>query len=375
MEKEQKVRYLAETLELVEDLIREAESQKLEENKKRDVSFCNKIKANTMSLLLRCGLSCYGDNEFFKSVTNLNISINQRVYEIPLQNIKTILSKDTDEIVTPLFHSSPVDNTITAPEKKRKEQEKKMKKPEEIMAAVKKNDKAAAETKKKNAEVKIEEDLLKELDEEEIKIIEIKEKMAEIPVRFDVKDLVMDVWTFEMKDIPGETYQILIAPIQLERMKKLPFALTFAIGIYKKESVAGAPAHKSRTSYDIRLNGKIFVIRGKWEDGEFSSIVYPLNMATEPYEVNTIHYRPQKLTSVGHPKVELDDKIFHFLPLSTRNEIDGYGRFILCVESKTEFQVTKNGKKKLAEIMMEDHSYQAFGKWEENIFLGYVQKS
>ena len=34
MEKEQKVRYLAETLELVEDLIREAESQKLEENKK-----------------------------------------------------------------------------------------------------------------------------------------------------------------------------------------------------------------------------------------------------------------------------------------------------------------------------------------------------
>ena len=373
MEKEQRIRHLAETLELVEDLIQEAESQTLEEDKKRDVSFCNKIKANAIALLLRCGLNCYGDKEFLKSVTNLTLSINQRVYEIPLQNIKTILSKDTDEIIAPLFHPSPVNNTVL--ELENKEKEKESENPKEIKA-VAKNDKAAANAKTKSAKTKIsEENLLKGLDEEEIKITEIKEKLTDSPARFDIEDLVMDVWTFEMQDTPGERYRILIAPIQLEKMEKLPFAPTFAIGIHDKESVVGAPINKGRTSYDLKINGKIFVIRGKWEDGEFSSIVYPLNMANQPYEVKTIHYRPKVLANVGHPITQFDNQLFHFLPLSTRNEADGYGRFLLCVESKNGFHVFKNGKQKLVEAKWENSSYQVFGKWEKNIFLGYVQKS
>ena len=154
---------------------------------------------------------------------------------------------------------------------------------------------------------------------------------------FTVNDLVLDIYTvlFQEKTNPDnkKSFTIIVAPADINREYYASFAPTFTFAKSGKNVCNCSSPNKSRSSYQIMLDDETFVIRGKWSDSGFLSLVYPLNVNNKEITIQQKHIRPIKNHTLGHVLEVLENGIkVHILPLSSNNTISNYVGILVCLE-------------------------------------------
>lgn len=73
---------------------------------------CQRIKNNAFAMLLRNGFLFYANTENWKDAKEIYMKINENIYSITMQSIRTILSGDTEKYLDKAFSGKEVANVI-----------------------------------------------------------------------------------------------------------------------------------------------------------------------------------------------------------------------------------------------------------------------
>ena len=440
-----------------------------------ELSSIKRISNTIIPLLIKSGVTFYTNEDEWKNSKNLYIKINENEYQIPLNQVRSVLEQDYKKILDKRFSKNKENNIIdftiadsfdfseyinhpyiikqntnTEKIKSDKNINDKKEKPNVLInktndekdknISIKKNvkekpqeninpkinkkieeekkqpavqdlnlelenlllnedeieNKPLIESKTKKAKsIKQETNLLKKeekhndlplesnefdllIDEDDIPMEEFgnKEKQNE-NVEISVETLIMDIYNVKFKNEENteKNYTIIVAPAKEPEAENTNFAPTFSMAKIGKNIITNASPNLSRSSYQIIIDGEVFVIRGKWDKDGFYSYLYPQNINNYQISIQKRQMKPAVFKNIGHNIIRMENGInIHILPLSSKNVKDNKTGLLICLEDIIEekFITAFTSDDLTANITYNNKNYNISAGWFDRILKSTI---
>ena len=129
----------------------------------------------------------------------------------------------------------------------------------------------------------------------------------------------------------------LLSPVEASNSFSIPvFALAKMDG-----KIATSASIDSRASVLLSIGGESVTLKGTWSGDKFKTFVYPQKIQGRAVKIVKQEYSPAHPDTIGHFMVK-DGCEIHILPMSTKNNEDGYVQFIVCLREISSQGNTKN---------------------------------
>ena len=182
-------------------------------------------------------------------------------------------------------------------------------------------------------------------------------KNAKIKPQLFSYEIRMDVFQMELK---GKTTIIIVCP--LTYAKNETFTKTFAYILDNGKIYTGCSS-KKEAAFAIKTESDIFLIRGLYYAGIFESTIIPLHSHMNGLK----KYRPND-SQTGHSIVELNNRRFHVLPLSTKNQANGTTSILVCTENLSTGEFDCSCSNLNGEFQIKETNNKIIGKWDTELF-------
>ena len=210
-----------------------------------------------------------------------------------------------------------------------------------------------------------------EMFKEDITIYEKEEKQSfDESHDVEIDDLIMDIYNVKFTDKENgsnQVFTVIIAPEKMSSDEKGSPIPSYCFVRSGRHICTGASYNNKRLSYNVTINDESFIIRGRWNEEGFSSILYPQNLKGKNIVVEKTSIHPETYKNIGHSVIKYNEDIqFHVLPLASKNADNGYVGVLVCLENMKDGEkiAVCSKDKPYAEIKYQDINYVISSSWE-----------
>lgn len=185
--------------------------------------------------------------------------------------------------------------------------------------------------------------------------------------------LILTVYRISYPEDNGDNVMtVIIAPLispsnGVNRFSIPVFALAKMNG-----KIATGVSLDNRASVLLSVGGESVTLKGTWAGDKFKTFVYPQHAQGRTIKIIKSEYCPKHPDGIGHSVISEKDEI-HILPMSTKNNKNGYVQFIVCIKEllsqgnvKNTVGVAADGKN----FRIKD--YMISCRWEEESLQIYI---
>lgn len=152
-----------------------------------------------------------------------------------------------------------------------------------------------------------------------------------------IGEILMDAYKVRYNENENPEVTIIVAPLTCEKNASSAPIVAFANASNSSiEYEASNP--EDEPSIILSIGKRRFVIKGVWKNGNFTSIVYPQNIAETNVFIHRQEFRTKKENTIGHYVKRLSSgEELHIVPISSKNLPNGNVQFLACLRSPKSY--------------------------------------
>jgi len=196
-----------------------------------------------------------------------------------------------------------------------------------------------------------------------------------------VEDLIMDsyniTFTDKADDSINKIYTIIVAPAVIPDNNEV-FIPTFSLAKVNRNICTCTSPNRKRPSYQILLDNEIFIVRGRWDQDGFSSLLYPQNTNDKSIKIQKRQIKSSSTKNIGHNVVELENGLkIHILPMSSKNSGTGNVGILVCLEDPIEefYMSACSQDKPYLDVGYKGITYRISATWVGKNLISEIQKT